>query len=112
MHGGGADDAAALLCNVVTQIGRSVAEGGVAGELCLADRQHAIADSGPVHVTRRHPARLQEGGHDQNSVVAAAGVLLSGSAEGIDLRKEVAAQRRVTSAHDLDRTIKLVADGE
>jgi hypothetical protein len=39
-------------------------------------------------------------------------VLLSGCVDGADLREAVAAQRRVTSANNPGRAVKLVADGE
>jgi len=63
VHGGRFDGAAALLCDVLDQIGRPIAERRVVGKFGFADRQHPIADSSPVHITGRHPASLQEGGH-------------------------------------------------
>ena len=66
------DGAAALLGDELAQVRGGEAEGGVAGELGLADRQRLAPDPRPVHVTGGEAAGLQVRRDQQHAVVAAA----------------------------------------
>ena len=56
------DRAAAFLGDEFPQVGRGVAEGGVLGELAIADRNRFPGHVGPMDVTGGKPAGLEVGG--------------------------------------------------
>ena len=83
-----------FLGDELAQVGGRIAEGGVAGELGLADRLDVGADPRPVHVPDGEPAGL-EVRRQQHAVEAAAGRLAAGGVQGAHLGDDV--PRRVES---------------
>ena len=96
-------DVAALLAHEVEQVRRAVAERGVAGELGLPHRHVA----GPVDVVAREAPGLEERGDEQDGVVAAADDGAPRAVDRLDLGADVAAQRRVAAADDLQVRVLL-----
>ena len=94
--------AAALLGDELAQVRRREAEGGVAGELGLADRARLAIDPGPVHVAHGEPPGLQVGRDQQHPVVPATEHLTAHRVQRGDLRDDVPAQRGVAATDHLD----------
>ena len=102
------DGAAALLGDEVAQVRGGEAEGGVAGELGLADRQRLAPDPRPVHVTGGEPPGLKIRRHEQHPVVATAEHLPAHRVQRGDLGDDVPAQRRVAAADHVDGRVEPV----
>ena len=96
------DRAAAFLGDEVAQVGRGVAEGGVLGELAIADRNRFPGHVGPMDVTGGEPAGLEVGGHQQHPVESGAGDPAASGVDGLHLGEDVAAQGGIAAADHLD----------
>ena len=96
------DRAVAFLGDEFPQVGRGVAEGGVLGELAVADRDRFSGHVGPMDVTGGEPAGLEVGGHQQHAVESGAGDPAAGGVDGLHLGEDVAAQGGIAAADHLD----------
>ena len=106
------DGAAALLGDELAQVRGREAEGGVAGELGLADRLRLSPDPRPVHVTGGEPAGLQVRRDQQHTVVAAAEHLPANRVQRGHLGDDVPAQGGVAAADHVDGCVEPAAQLE
>ena len=106
------DRAVALLGDEFPQVGRGVAEGGVLGELAVADRNRFSGHVGPMDVTGGEPAGLEVGGHQQHAVESGAGDPAAGGVDGLHLGEDVAAQGGIAAADDLHGCAQSLPEGE
>ena len=95
------DRAIALLGDEFPQVRRGVAEGGVLGELAVADRNRCSGHVGPMDVTGGEPAGLEVGRHQQHPVEPGAGDPAPGGVDGPHLGQDVAAQGGIATADHL-----------
>jgi hypothetical protein len=100
------DRPAALLGDELAQVGGGVAEGGVAGELGLADRQDVGVHPGPVDVAGGEPAGLEVRRRQQHAVEASAGHLPARGVQPAHLGDDVPAQGRVAAADNAHRRVQ------
>ena len=106
------DGAAALLGDELAQVRGGEAEGGVAGELGLADRLRLAPDPRPVHVTGGEAAGLQVRRDQQHAVVAAAEYLPAHRVQRGHLGDDVPAQGGVAAADHVDGRVEPAAQLE
>ena len=106
------DRAAAFLGDEFPQVGRGVAEGGVLGELAVADRNRFSGHVGPMDVTGGEPAGLEVGGHQQHAVESGAGDPAAGGVDGLHLGEDVAAEGGIATADHLDGCAQSLPEGE
>ena len=106
------DGAVALLGDELAQVRGREAEGGVAGELGLADRLRLSPDPRPVHVTCSETAGFQVRRDQQHTVVAAAEHLPAHRAQRGHLGDDVPAQGGVAAADHVDGRVEPAAQLE
>ena len=106
------DGAAALLGDELAQVRGREAEGGVAGELGLADRLRLAPDPRPVHVACGEAAGLQVRRDQQHPVVAAAEHLPAHRVQRGHLGDDVPAQGGVAAADHVDGRVEPAAQLE